>query len=68
MRISVVRFVERRSSSVVARRHPAGWPAAGTIASRPLEQGPPWIVRFVRMIHDARETMSTIEIRIGGAR
>lgn len=42
MRISVVRFVARRSS--------------------------PWIVRFVRAIDDARETMSTTEIRIGGAR
>jgi hypothetical protein len=68
MQIPVVRFVERRSSSAVARRHPASRPAAGTIASRPLEQGSPWIVRFVRAIHDARETMSTTEICIGGAK
>jgi hypothetical protein len=26
--------------------------------ARRLEQGSPWIVRFVRAIHDARETMS----------
>ena len=48
---SGARFVERRSSSVVARRHPSFRPAAGTIASRPLEQGSPWIVRFLRAIH-----------------
>jgi len=36
---SVTRFVERRRSSAVARRHPSDRPAAGTIASRPLEQG-----------------------------
>jgi hypothetical protein len=59
---SGARFVERRSSSVVARRHPSFRPAAGTIASRPLEQGSPWIVRLLRAIHDARETMSATEV------
>ena len=58
---SAARFVERRSSSAVARRHPFFRPAAGTIASRPLEQGSPWIVRVLRAIHDARETMSAAE-------
>jgi hypothetical protein len=65
---SGARFVERRSSSVVARRHPSFRPTAGTIASRPLEQGSPWIVRFLRAIHDARETMSATEVGSSMAR
>jgi hypothetical protein len=66
VRIPAARFVERRSSSAVARRHPSIRPAAGTIASRPLEQGSPWIARFLRAIHEARETMSAAGIRTGG--
>ena len=66
VRISAARFVERRRSSAVARRHPSCRPAVGTIASRPLEQGSPWVARFLRATHEARETLSAAEIRTGG--
>jgi hypothetical protein len=44
--------LERRSEAALR----PGRYCADTIASLPLEQGSPWIVRFLRMIHDARET------------
>ena len=53
--------VERRSSSVGVRRHRPARPAAGAIAERPLEQGSPGIVRFLRTIPEARETPGRAE-------